>query len=139
MAGQMKEGIIMGMMDAVRSCFNNFANFNGRARRSEYWYFTLFNFLVSFVIGAVAGFIAPQAAAGLGGIYGLITFIPSIAVGIRRLHDTGRSGWLYLLVLIPIVGGIIVIVFLCQDSQPGRNAYGFNPKQGRHIEEDYDF
>ena len=129
----------MGMMDAVRSCFNNFANFNGRARRSEYWYFTLFNFLVSFVIGAVAGFIAPQAATGLGGIYGLITFIPSVAVGIRRLHDTGRSGWLYLLVLIPIVGGIIVIVFLCQDSQPGRNAYGFNPKQGRHIEEDYDF
>lgn len=109
-----------------------YAVFRGRARRSEFWYFVLFNVIVSIVlsiIDAIIGLRIGDANVGiLSSIYGLAVLIPTIAVWVRRLHDTGRSGWWYLLILIPLIGIIVLIVFAVQDSQPGDNQYGPNPK-----------
>jgi uncharacterized membrane protein YhaH (DUF805 family) len=96
-----------------------YAEFNGRAGREEFWMFVLINFIVSLILSIIRP---------LGLIYGLAVLVPSLAVGARRLHDTGRSGWFQLLVLIPLIGPIVLIVFAAQDGQPGDNQYGSNPK-----------
>ena len=114
-------------------CLQHYADFNGRARRSEYWYFVLFNFIVSILIGLLLGVIAGvlnvPALVYLAYLWSLAVFIPSLAVSVRRLHDIGRSGWWLLLSLIPLVGAIILIIWYCTDSQPGANQYGPNPKE----------
>ena len=104
--------------DAIKNCFQKYAEFSGRARRSEYWYFALFNFIVGLLVGWIP-FVGLFVSLGL--------LIPSIAVGVRRLHDTGRSGWLYLLALVPIAGTIVLIIWFCEDSQKD-NEYGPSPK-----------
>ncbi|MBQ3189037.1 MAG: DUF805 domain-containing protein [Bacteroidaceae bacterium] len=105
----------MGFSQAVKSVFSNYANFSGRARRSEYWYFVLF----SLIIGLIPI---------VNLIVGLISIIPGIAVCVRRLHDIGKSGWWLLLGFIPIAGPIVLLVWFCTDSQPGENQWGANPK-----------
>ncbi len=126
----------MKMMDAVKICFNKYVDFSGRARRSEYWYFVLFNLIVSFVLSLAAnmtgggpygdgGFNLFQAAASL---YSLAALLPGIAVSVRRLHDIGKSGWYYLIYFIPVVGVILLLVWMCRDSDYGDNAYGPSPK-----------
>lgn len=113
----------------------NYANFNGRARRSEYWYYTLMNIIL--IIGLqVLIFLAAMSQLGvvsmiLGAvylIYALGTLVPSLAVAVRRLHDVGKSGWFILISLIPLIGGIWLLVLMCTDSMPGENEYGPNPK-----------
>jgi uncharacterized membrane protein YhaH (DUF805 family) len=99
-----------------------YAVFEGRARREEFWMFTLVNFIVSLVLHLISGV--------LGGIYALAVLLPSIGVGVRRLHDIGRSGWWLLISLIPLVGIIVLIYFFVQDSQPGTNEHGPSPKSG---------
>lgn len=112
--------------------WKKFAVFSGRARRKEYWMFLLLNMVVTgalFVVDVMMGL--DNGAAGFGilsGIYSLAVFVPSLAVTIRRLHDSGRSGWMMLLGFIPIVGPFIVLYFMLADSQTGTNAYGPNPK-----------
>jgi uncharacterized membrane protein YhaH (DUF805 family) len=107
----------------------NYANFSGRARRAEFWWYFLANFIVSLVLNLL------QAAASifvvLVVIYGLAVLIPGLAVGVRRLHDTGKSGWWLLIALIPIVGIIVLIVFWAADSTPGANDYGMSEKYPR--------
>ena len=114
-------------------CLQHYADFNGRARRSEYWYFVLFNFIVSILIGlslgVIAGLLNVPALVYLAHLWSLAVFIPSLAVSVRRLHDIGRSGWWLLLSLIPLVGAIILIIWHCTDSQPAANQYGPNPKE----------
>jgi uncharacterized membrane protein YhaH (DUF805 family) len=109
-----------------------YAVFSGRARRSEYWFFVLFSALISIVlviIDSVTGTRSLRAGLGLlSGIYSLAVFVPSLAVAIRRLHDTSRSGWWLLISLVPFVGTIILIVFLASDGKPENNEYGVNPK-----------
>ena len=109
-----------------------YADFNGRARRKEYWMFFLFNLIITIVLVIVDGIVGTSAVPGtlglLAGIYSLALLIPGIAVAIRRLHDTGRSGWWILIGLVPFVGGIILIVFMVQDGTPGENEFGKNPK-----------
>lgn len=114
----------MNMQEAVRSVLSQYAGFTGRARRSEYWFWYLATF-IAYVIAAI-----------LDGILGINLFViivalavivPTIAVGVRRLHDTDKSGWFILIGLIPIIGTIILIVFFVQDSGPD-NQYGPNPK-----------
>ncbi len=125
----------MSFGQAVSSVFSNFATFSGRARRSEYWYWVLF----TFIAGAVASIVdavlhlhvynANGVSVGpVAAIVALIVLIPSIAVTIRRLHDTGRSGWWWLLSAICGCGAIILFFFCLSDSQPGANQYGPNPK-----------
>ncbi len=104
---------------------------SGRARRKEYWYFVLFNTIIAFVLGFIDGFagIATDSGLGvLGGIYSLAVLLPGIGVSIRRLHDTGRSGKSLFIGLIPIIGAIIIIIFMVGDSQEGTNQYGPSPK-----------
>lgn len=112
-----------------------YADFNGRARRSEYWMFTLINVLIigvlyvlMFMGGADGGAMA-MIAMGLVAIYTLAILIPSVAVAVRRLHDVGKSGWMLLVGLIPFIGSIWLLVLYCTDSQPGDNEYGSNPKE----------
>lgn len=111
-----------------------YADFGGRARRTEFWMFTLFNAIISVVLMIIdysAGLTYGERAMSsgvLGTIYSLAVLIPTIAVAVRRLHDTGRSGWWILISLIPIIGAIILIVWYCGDGQPGHNQWGPNPK-----------
>ncbi|OGX13773.1 MAG: hypothetical protein A2351_00685 [Omnitrophica bacterium RIFOXYB12_FULL_50_7] len=103
-----------------------YAVFSGRARRTEYWMFFLFNFVIAFVLGFIEGIFKGPGV--LFWLYSLAILVPGIAVAIRRLHDTGRSGWWILISLIPVIGTIVFIVFMAQDSQPNENQYGPNPK-----------
>jgi uncharacterized membrane protein YhaH (DUF805 family) len=122
----------MGFMEAVQSCLRQYVGFTGRARRSEYWWFALFGLIVSIVadlIDAMLGTMSDSNVGVFGAIVGLGLLLPSIAVAIRRLHDTSRTGWWILIGLIPIVGWIILIVFYVQDSHPD-NEYGPSPKAG---------
>jgi len=108
-----------------------YAAFDGRAQRKEYWYFVLFNFIISLVLGIIEGLadIAPEEDYSiLALIYGLFILLPSIGVSIRRLHDTGSSGWWLLLNIIPVIGSIILLVIMISDSQEGTNQYGPSPK-----------
>ena len=110
-----------------------YATFRGRSRRKEYWYFTLFNMIVMLLLMAIDGMMGSfSSKAGIGflsTIYSLAVIIPGIAVSIRRLHDTSRSGWWLLISFVPIVGGIVLLVFVVQDSKPGENEFGPNPKE----------
>ena len=101
-----------------------YAVFSGRSRRKEYWMFVLINLVVALVINIIEGRVGSPAI--IGTIYSLAVLIPSLAVGIRRLHDTGRSAWWLLIALIPLLGAIVLIVFLAKDSDPGENQYGPN-------------
>lgn len=104
----------------------NYVGFQGRARRKEYWMFVLISTIVSVVLSIVESI--ADISSLLTGLYSLVVLLPSLAVGVRRLHDTGRSGWWLLLSLIPLIGAIVLIVFMCQDSQDNDNQYGQNPK-----------
>ena len=115
-------------MEWYLKVMRQYADFSGRARRKEYWMFILFYFLIiiaagffSFIIGETLGMI-------LIGLIALIHFIPSLSVAIRRLHDTGKSGWYLLIGFIPLIGSIIMLVFYCTDSDEGRNQWGPDPK-----------
>jgi uncharacterized membrane protein YhaH (DUF805 family) len=114
-----------------------YAVFDGRARRQEYWMFILFNIIITAVlalIDSLIGTVIRQAGFGLlQGLYDLAVLIPSIAVTVRRLHDTGRTGWWILIGLIPVVGGIVLLIFMLLDSEPGENQYGPNPKTQEAI------
>ncbi len=121
--------------------FKKYAEFSGRARRSEYWYYALMNFII--MMGVYVLFIA-CIIGGVGilaGVFGFVvlafvlaTIIPSLAVLVRRLHDTGKSGWFYFVSFIPIAGPIWLLVLLVTDSQQGDNEYGPNPKTGSQID-----
>ncbi|MBR2939831.1 MAG: DUF805 domain-containing protein [Kiritimatiellae bacterium] len=113
-------------MNWYLGCWKKYAEFSGRARRQEFWMFLLFNSLAGVVLGVVDGILGTNG--GLGGLYSLAVLIPFLAVSVRRLHDTDRSGWWILVNIIPLIGAIILLVFLCSDSKPGENRFGANPK-----------
>jgi uncharacterized membrane protein YhaH (DUF805 family) len=115
----------MNMQEAVRSVLSQYASFSGRARRSEYWFFYLAIVIVSVVASILDLIIGMQI---LGWIVAAATIVPSISASARRLHDTGRSGWWQLIGIIPVIGWILLIVWLATDSNPGDNQYGLNPK-----------
>ena len=105
--------------------------FEGRARRKEFWMFVLCNAIVAAILGALDSVIGVKIANSIGIlvlIYDLAILLPSLGVCVRRLHDIGKSGWWLLLGLIPIVGPIVLLVFVCLDGKPGTNEYGPNPK-----------
>ncbi|MWP49803.1 MULTISPECIES: DUF805 domain-containing protein [unclassified Gilliamella] len=117
------------------SCIKqNYTNFNGRARRQEYWMFMLFSFLLNIALSIVS-VILVSISTSLVSVTNIISFVvwaalflPSLAVTVRRLHDTDRSGWWALVALVPFIGAIVLLVFACMDSTPGSNQYGENPK-----------
>jgi len=108
-----------------------YAVFNGRARRKEFWMYSLFNFIIAFGIGFMEGLfgIAGEAVIGpISGIYALAVLIPGFAVSIRRLHDTGRSGWWLFVALVPFVGPLALLWFWIQEGEATDNIYGPDPK-----------
>ena len=105
----------MTFAESIKVCFSKYADFNGRASRPEFWWWVLFTFLVSAALGVVN-----QTVSGL---FSLAVLLPSLAVGARRLHDTDRSGWLQLIVLIPLVG-LIVLIYLCAQEAKEPNRFG---------------
>ncbi len=121
-----------------------YADFSGRARRKEYWMFVLFN-IIFMIIAIILDNILGIAIKGVGygplyGLYGLVLFIPSLAVSIRRLHDVGKSGWMILITFIPLIGGIWLLALMLTDSNSEENKYGKNPKgiqTGSFTEEEF--
>jgi uncharacterized membrane protein YhaH (DUF805 family) len=99
----------MTFVESIRTCFTKYADFKGCASVSEFWWWTLFTFIASMAIGVVSN--------SASYAFTIATFVPGIAVGARRLHDTDRSGWFQLLWLIPLIGWVVLIVFLVQDSK----------------------
>jgi uncharacterized membrane protein YhaH (DUF805 family) len=133
------------MMDfgtAVKAFWSNYSNFKGRARRSEYWFIQLFLVLTNLAVAAIDlalmdGDVDRFIANGGGGIVGLIwilaTIVPALAVLIRRLHDTSRSGWWALIGLLPFAGAIVLLVFTVEDSTKDANTYGKSPKESTAV------
>lgn len=120
-------------MNYFIKALKQYADFNGRARRKEYWTFVLFNVLFS-VVAVILDNLSGLAMDGLGygpiyGLYILAVLVPALAVAVRRLHDVGKSGWMLLIALIPLVGAIWLLVLLFTDSTPGVNQFGPNPKE----------
>ena len=120
------------MKNYCLTVFKKYAVFSGRAQRAEYWYFFLFNIIFSIVIAILDSIIGTSKTVGPYGllqvIFLLAFIIPGIAVAVRRLHDIGKSGWMLLISLIPIIGSIWLLILLARDSSPGDNEYGPNPK-----------
>ena len=118
----------MGFGEALQSVFSKYATFSGRARRSEYWYFFLFNVIINIVLNTLYVATNSTIFTALIGLYSLAALVPGLAVSWRRMHDIGKSGAYYCFILIPLVGAIILLVWMCKDSYPGINQYGPNPK-----------
>jgi uncharacterized membrane protein YhaH (DUF805 family) len=112
-------------MDYYTNVLKKYAEFDGRAARKEYWMFVLVNSIISIIISILGNIIDFKS---LSSIYALAVLLPSLAVLVRRLHDTNRSGWWVLIALVPFIGAIVLIIFAVLDSQPGDNQYGPNPK-----------
>jgi len=122
----------MTFSEAISSGFRNYVGFSGRASRSEFWYWMLFTVLVSiamniidFGIFGISSNVNPFSS-----IWSLITFLPSLAIGVRRLYDTDRSGWWWLIAFIPVIGIIVLIVFWCSEGTRGPNRFGPDPLGG---------
>lgn len=111
----------MGFGEAIATCFRKYVVFSGRASRPEYWFFVLFQILVIVVLMIVDAVVGTGV---LSTIASLAMFLPSLAVGARRLHDTDKSAWWLLIGLIPLIGPIVLIVFFCQRGTDGANSYG---------------
>ena len=119
-------GIVANMVAAVTTCLNKYVVFSGRAARPELWYFVLAAFLMNIVI-AIADMVLAFIGiwfSPLGLLFALAVFLPSIAVGVRRLHDSDRSAWWLLILLVPGIGSIVLLVFYCLPGTPGRNRFG---------------
>ncbi|MER5640908.1 DUF805 domain-containing protein [Kitasatospora sp. NPDC002227] len=114
-------------MDWYLAVLKNYAGFGGRARRKEYWMFQLFNIIAVIVLEIADRLLSTNGVLTL--IYLLAVLVPSIALVVRRLHDTGRSGWWVLIGVVPFVGGLVLLVFTLLEGHPGENEFGPNPKQ----------
>ncbi len=109
-----------GIIAIVKSVIlKNYVNFEGRATRAEFWWFFLFNFIVGAILGCLG-----KAGAWLSGAWSIAILLPQLGLGVRRLHDIGKSGWYWLIALIPIVGWIIVIIWFAKEGDPNENQYG---------------
>lgn len=123
----------------------NYATFTGRARRSELWYYTLANMIlvIPFYIIAMIGMAGEQGMLSTVGLLVYIvvilaTFVPSLAVAVRRLHDVNRSGWFYFIAMIPLIGGIILLVWFCTEGDRYTNNYGPDPKDPNEVVFDFE-
>ena len=119
--------------EAFPRVMKKFATFSGRASRPEFWYFWLTCFLVNFIFNVIVQLVGPESAASnivaiVQGLFGLAIIIPHIAVVVRRLHDTNRTGWWFLIVFIPLIGAIILLLWLASAPTPGTNMYGPQPR-----------
>lgn len=119
-------------MEWYLKCIKLYAEFNGRARRKEYWMFVLFNFIFAIVVSVIDTILGSTGILSI--LYTLFIFLPSLAVTVRRLHDTGRSGWWLLIGLVPIIGFFVLLFFMVQDGDDFDNDFGPNPKDLELLE-----
>lgn len=120
-------------MDWYLKVLKNYVGFDGRARRTEFWMFFLFN-LIAYVIAMILDWILgltifPGMPGAISMLYSLAVLLPNLAVGVRRLHDIGQSGWLILVGIIPLIGVIVLLILFVLEGKPGENQYGPNPKE----------
>ncbi len=118
-------------MEEYKQVLKKYAVFEGRAARKEFWMFVLFSTIISIILSILDSVLGLREVHGNGplqGIYMLVIIVPSLAVGARRLHDVGKSGWLQLIGIIPLLGALVLLYFCVKDSMPGDNKYGPNPK-----------
>ena len=125
----------MSPLDYMMAPLKRYADFSGRARRMEYWMFWVLNIIVSVVAAIIdlvlgTSTIIGGAAGAASALAGLALLIPGLAVTVRRLHDTDKSGWWFFIILIPLIGFIVLLVFMFQSGASGDNKYGSNPKEG---------
>ena len=113
----------MNLFEAINACFNKYAQFSGRARRSEYWYWQVSEWIMGLVV-----YYLYDDNATISAVIEIILFLPGLAVSVRRLHDIGRSGWALLWILFPVIGWILLFIYYCTDGHEGPNAYGDDPK-----------
>lgn len=113
--------------ESIKTVFSKYVDFDGRARRSEYWYFTLFIFILDAVLWLLGHLVSAKFGNTLMSLVSLAIFLPSLGVAVRRLHDIGKSGW-WVLLIITVIGSLLLIFWWVQDSQDGENEYGPNPK-----------
>ena len=127
----------MNAFDYFILAFQKYADFSGRARRAEFWYFYLFHMLAIMVLSSIGGFFGSALGEMIGAIpliaYFFISIIPILALVVRRLHDTNRSGWWYFIGAIPIIGVIILLIFLVTEGTHGPNRYGEDPKEEEEL------
>ncbi|MCP4384825.1 MAG: DUF805 domain-containing protein [Hyphomicrobiales bacterium] len=135
----------MSFAEAIKNNFSKYVTFSGRARRSEFWLWILFTFIANIILGGIdialfgtvtvgaGSFSAHTNFAPFSGIFSLVVLLPTISVGVRRLHDTDRSGWWWWLSLIPLVGIIILIVWWATEGTRGANRYGEDPLAGERT------
>jgi len=117
----------MGFGEAVSTCFSKYATFTGRARRPEYWYWVLFGVLVAIAAAILDGAIFDTTSSVFTGLSSLALLLPNLAVTVRRLHDIDRSGWWMFILLLPLIGAIVMFVFMCLRGTPGPNRFGQDP------------
>lgn len=113
-----------------------YAVFSGRARRKEYWMFFLFNIIFAVIASILDGIIGTRGESGIGmihALYSLFVLVPGLAVTVRRLHDTDKSGWWIFIVLIPVIGAIWLLILMMMDGTTGENKYGPNPKETSNV------
>ena len=122
-------------MEWFMKALRQYAVFKGRARRKEFWFFQLFCFLFGIGLLAVLFLVGmkPEAAEGVLNVLGIALLLPSLAVMVRRLHDTDRSGWWALLCLVPLLGGLVLLIFACLEGTRGSNRFGPDPKAETHL------
>ena len=114
----------MNPVNYYTRAFQNYVNFSGRDSRKQYWMFVLGNIIVSFVLGIIGSILGKDVSNIISFIYSLAILLPSTGMAVRRLHDIGKSGWFFLVVLIPLVGAFILIFFLIKEGDPAPNEYG---------------
>lgn len=129
----------MNPISAYKSMFKKYAQFNGRSSRSEYWFAALTSYIVTLILVMIVNFVIMATSSDFEDVAGVIvilyliyvvgTMLPTLALGVRRLHDVGKSGSFMWLLLIPFFGSLILFMFFTMDSQPGDNKYGSNPKE----------
>ena len=112
------------MVEAYKRFLNNYTNFSGRSTRADYWWVVLANFCIGFVLGLLGSVLGEKLVTTIATIYELAILIPGLAIAVRRLHDVNKSGWFLLIALVPLVGGIILLIFMLMDSVEEGNQYG---------------
>ncbi|GAA3861443.1 DUF805 domain-containing protein [Celeribacter arenosi] len=119
----------MKPLDAIRTCFKKFVTFEGRAQRSEFWWWALFVFLGGLVFGGIDTifFGVPEVTGPSAGLFSLVCFLPGLSVWVRRLHDTNRSGWWVLLILLPLIGFLVLVFWAASRGTYGANRFGPDP------------
>lgn len=123
----------MNMIEAIKVCFSKYVTFSGRARRAEYWWFILFTWIVSLLLGAFDGTFSGEMGI-LSGLWSLATLLPTLAAGSRRLHDIDRTAWWLLIILVPLIGFIVLIVFFATPGTRGANRFGPDPITGNRAD-----